>query len=126
MRLLLCIWLASLRKQNISMYTKKEIEKIKYYHSLFPDNIETQISVADEGGFVVEISTFPGCCTQGETLSELIEMVNDAVATVLEVPKAYLAFMPTYLPPVSLAQRLNVFPSIKVMEESVTFSLKSC
>lgn len=108
------------------MPTKKEVEKIKYYHSLFPDNVEVKVSVADEGGFIAEVSTFPGCRTQADTFSELIEMVNDAVATVLEVPEGYLSFMPTYLPPLSLAQRLNIFPSVRVVEERVIFSLNSC
>ena len=70
--------------------------------------------MCEEGGFCGEILDFPGAVTQGETLSELIEMVNDCVATILEVPGEYLKYMPTYTPPISLFQRFNIFPMPKV------------
>ncbi len=63
-----------------------------------------------DGGFVAIIKTFSGCITQADSFSELIEMVNDAIRTYLEVPKKYLPFMPTYLPPLKEAQRFDVFP----------------
>ena len=45
--------------------------------------------------------------------SELIEMVNDAVRTHLEVPERYLPFMPTYRPPLTEATRLGLIPTKK-------------
>jgi len=34
---------------------------------------------AEEGGFVVHVPALPGCHTQGETLDEAYEMVQDAI-----------------------------------------------
>lgn len=71
-------------------------EKIEYFRKLFPKSIEVKVNLSEEGGYWAEILTFPGCFTQAETFAELIEMVNDAVVTVLEVPRKYLSYMPTY------------------------------
>lgn len=104
-------------------FTSQDKEKIKYFRDLFPRTIEVRVNLSQEGGYYIEILTFPGCFTQAETFAELIEMVNDAVATVLEVPKKYLPYMPTYMPPLSLAQRLNIFPSPKVINAPILFSI---
>lgn len=77
----------------------------------FPKTVDVIVHRAEEGGFWAEVLSFPGCVTQAETLAELIEMVNDSVVTVLEAPRKYLSFMPTYLPPLSLAQQIGLFPS---------------
>jgi len=103
--------------------TIKDKEKIKNFHQLFPKKIGVKVVLCGEGGFCAEIVTFPGCITQAETFSELIEMVNDAVATVLEIPRKYLPYMPSYMPPLSLAQHFNVFPSLKIADTPITFSI---
>ncbi len=100
----------------------KEEEKINKYRKLLPKSIEVFVKPCEEGGFYAEIKTFPGCHTQAETFSELIEMVNDAVITFLEIPRKYIPFMKTYMPPVSLAQCFNLFPMPKVDLNSVIFS----
>lgn len=105
-------------------FSSQDIKKINYFRKLFPHTIKVKVSLSNEGGFYVEVLTFPGCFTEAETFSELIEMVNDAVATTLEVPRKYLHHMPTYMPPVTLAQRLNIFPSPRVLNKSVTFSIR--
>ena len=102
---------------------KKDINKINEYRTLFPNTVEVLVNSCEQGGFYAEIKTFPGCLTEAETFSELIEMVNDAVITVLEIPAKYIPFMPTYMPPIELAQRFNAFPTIKVVESPVTFSI---
>lgn len=111
-------------KLDMVKFSSQDIKKIHYFRNLFPHTIEVKVSLSSEGGFCVEVLTFPGCFTQAETFSELIEMVNDTVATILEVPRKYLPHMPTYMPPVTLAQRLNIFPSPKVLNKSVTFSIR--
>lgn len=103
--------------------TLQEQKKIEYFRKLFPKSIEVKVNLSEEGGYWVEILTFPGCFTQAETFAELIEMVNDAVVTVLEVPRKYLSYMPTYMPPLSLAQRFNIFPFIKVISTPIVFSI---
>jgi len=51
-------------------------------------------------------------------------MLNWLVLDWLEVPKKFAAFMPTYLPPVSLAKKLNVFPRAQKVDALVgEFSL---
>ena len=111
-------------KLDMAKLSSQDIKKVNYFRNLFPHTIKVKVSLSNEGGFCVEVLTFPGCLTQAETFSELIEMVNDAVATILQVPRKYLPYMPTYMPPVTLAQRLNIFPSLKVLNKSVTFSIQ--
>lgn len=93
--------------------TPEDIKEIKAFRAKFPEKIGVLVHPAEEGGFCAEIEDFLGAVTEAETLAELIEMVNDAVATILEVPRKYLPYMPTYLPPVKLAQELGVFPPPK-------------
>lgn len=51
-------------KAKIEEYLKKP-----YKIEIIPD---------PEGGFVAQISELPGCITQGETLEEVMEMIEDA------------------------------------------------
>jgi antitoxin HicB len=37
----------------------------------------------EEGGFTVTVPMLPGCVTQGETLSEALEMAQDAISLVV-------------------------------------------
>ena len=90
--------------------TKKETEKIKHFRLLFPHIIRVHVRRSQDGGFVVEILDYPGCITEADTLSALIDMVNDAVYTMLEIPKKYISYMPVYLMPLGVAQRFNMFP----------------
>lgn len=97
--------------ENLNVQEKEIIEGLR---KKYLKEIKVKVSLCDEGGFCGEILDFSGTVTQGETLSELIEMVNDCVATILEVPEKYLKYMPTYTPPISLFQRFNIFPMPKV------------
>lgn len=38
-----------------------------------------------EGGFWAEVPALPGCYSQGETVSELMDNIREAIAGVLEV-----------------------------------------
>ena len=42
-------------------------------------NYTVIIHPADEGGYWTEVPALPGCCSQGETLDEAIEMTKDAI-----------------------------------------------
>lgn len=90
--------------------TKKDIKEINRLRSVFPASVLVQVQRSRDGGFVAEVKTFPGCFTEADTFSELIEMANDVVKTYLDVPLKYLPFMPSYMPPLSEAKRLDVFP----------------
>ncbi|MDP2936132.1 MAG: type II toxin-antitoxin system HicB family antitoxin [Dehalococcoidia bacterium] len=37
------------------------------------------IHPAEEGGFWTEVPALPGCCSQGETVEEAIQMAKDAI-----------------------------------------------
>ncbi len=85
-------------------------QKIIELRALFPREITASVQRSEDGGFVAEVLTYPGMFTEGETFSELLEMINDAVYTYFEVPENLLSFMPTYLPSVKEAGELVGFP----------------
>lgn len=97
----------------MSKFTKADKKKIKELREKFPERISVKASRSKDGGFVAEITTFPGCFTQAETLSELIDMVNNCIRTYLEIPSQLCSFMPTYLPPVNIIYNLDLFPAPK-------------
>lgn len=95
-------------------FTQKEIQKIQHLRNIFPRQIGVRVLRSQDGGFVAEVVDFPGCITEADTFSELIEMVNDAVRAVLEIPKKYASFMPEYLASLKMAQRFNRHVTVKV------------
>ena len=101
------------------MVSEKEKNKIKELIKLFPRNIEVKIVQCEEGGFFARIKNFDGCLTQAETLTELIENVNDAVLTCLDVPEKYVKYMPSYMPPTSLFQRFRFWPEQKTKAKEI-------
>ena len=40
---------------------------------------------AEEGGYWAEVASIPGCATQGETLDELTENIQEAVEACLSI-----------------------------------------
>ena len=90
--------------------TPKDKQEINRLRSLFPAKIEVSVARAQEGGFVAEILTYPGCYTEGETFSELLFMINDCLYTYFDIPEKYVSYMPEYLAPMSLAERLGIAP----------------
>ena len=47
--------------------------------------LKTIIYEAEEGGYWAEVPSIEGCATQGETLTELIENIYEAVEACLSV-----------------------------------------
>jgi len=92
---------------------RSETTKITKYRSLFPRSVAVRVGRSRDGGFCAEVKTFPGCFTQADSFSELIEMVNDAARTYFEIPQKFLPYMPTYLPPLKVAQAFDAFPVSK-------------
>ena len=103
--------------------TAKERARIQKLREQFPEYIDVIVTPCEEGGFFAEVVNFPGCITQGETLSELNAMINDGVATVLEIPKEYLSYMPTYVAPTKLFARFNLFPQPEGEGSPMRFSI---
>lgn len=57
------------------MNTLKEIKPVEYYLEL---NYPITLYQAEEGGYVAEIEDLPGCLTEGETLEEVSQRIEDA------------------------------------------------
>jgi antitoxin HicB len=57
------------------METKTERKLIEYYfHLKYPVTLHPAL----EGGYAVEIEDLPGCISQGETIEEAMEMIEEA------------------------------------------------
>jgi antitoxin HicB len=57
------------------MVTNIERKPLEYYLSLkYPVSIEE----APEGGYFIQIKDLPGCLSQGETVEEALEMIEEA------------------------------------------------
>jgi predicted RNase H-like HicB family nuclease len=102
--------------------TLKEQKEIQRLRGLFPREISAATRRSEDGGFFVHVTDLPGCFTEANTLSELVDMVNDAVQTVLGIPEKYKSYMPSYIPPIQVAQRLDAFPARRA-EETVKMKL---
>lgn len=98
----------------------KEIKEINKLRELFPSEIAVSVERSDNGDFLATIHTFKGLFTEGRSFSELMEMVNDAVKTYFEIPEKYIPYMPNYVPPLVVAQQLDIFP---IIESKQNFSL---
>ena len=57
------------------MKTLKEIKPVEYYLEL---TYPITLYQAEEGGYVAEIEDLPGCLTEGETLEEVSQRIEDA------------------------------------------------
>jgi antitoxin HicB len=58
-----------------STQTKNKALSLEYYLGL---NYPITFYPEEEGGYTVEIKDLPGCMSQGETLEEALEMIQDA------------------------------------------------
>lgn len=96
---------------------KKDKQEVERFRGLFPSEIDVRVQRSKDGGFFAKILDFDGLFTEAETFSELIEMVNDAVMTYFEVPRRYVSYMPSYVPPLKVAQEFGVFPSFPQEKE---------
>jgi predicted RNase H-like HicB family nuclease len=103
---------------------KDDIRTINALRALFPSELKVSVMRSENGNFVAHIDTFKGLFTEGSNFSELIEMVNDAVKTYFEVPSKFLSYMPNYIPPLRVAQRLDIFPATEA-SETVVFPISS-
>jgi antitoxin HicB len=54
---------------------RREVKPLEYYLEL---NYPVTLYRAEEGGFAAEIEDLPGCLTQGETIEEVTENIEEA------------------------------------------------
>ena len=98
--------------------SSKDKQLITELRQRFPQQVCLKVRRSADGDFVAAVADFPGVVTEGDTLSELIDMVNDAIWTYFGVPLKYRAFMPGYIPPLKMAQDLEAFP-VRVKDAKV-------
>jgi len=55
--------------------------KTKYQEKLkiIKGDIEYELEPAEEGGYIASVSLYPSCVSQGETLEEALENIEDAL-----------------------------------------------
>lgn len=92
--------------------TQKDRKEINHLRSLFPAEITVNANYSQDDGFYADILTYPGCHTQGETFSELIDMINDCMYTYFDVPEKYLSSMFSYMPPIEMGKKLGILPNL--------------
>lgn len=92
--------------------TQKQVKEIVHLRGLFPKEIAVRIGTSEDGGFYADVLKYPGCHTQGETFSELIDMINDCVYTYFEIPERYLSYMPSYIASTQLAEKFGLLPDM--------------
>jgi len=59
---------------------------LKEKHHL-PDKLKVNILKSESGGFTAILADYPGCITYADSLSQLIDNLNDAILTYFEVPR---------------------------------------
>ena len=52
---------------------------------VLPNGFTAYVHTAEEGGYWAEVPALPGCLTQGESLDEVVENLNDAIQGWLSV-----------------------------------------
>ena len=68
-------------RQRVLRMTRKRVEKLAVGDYAYQVVIEAD---EESGGYVAEVAGLPGCITQGDTLEQVMEMAEDAIATYLE------------------------------------------
>ncbi|MBI3627457.1 MAG: type II toxin-antitoxin system HicB family antitoxin [Candidatus Sungbacteria bacterium] len=71
---------------------------LTYYEQLLPQSVQVEVHQEEDGSFWARVLDFKGCYTQGKDFRDLLEMVSDAIYTVLDVPEEFRAFLPRYIP----------------------------
>ena len=102
--------------------TPKYEQEVRRFRDVLPRQIAVRVRRSEDGGFVATVTSLSGLHTEGDTFSELIDMVNDALYTYHDIPEKLRSFVPTYVPPFSMAQELGLFP-VSREEEDVTMQL---
>ncbi len=82
------------------------METLQHYKQLLPKKV-TVITTKTDNGFVAEIKEFPNCYTQADNFPELIEMVNDAIFTYLDIPQKYIEKIGIVYLPLALVKEIK-------------------
>jgi len=66
---------------RVVAFVRKRIEEVTVGDYTYQVEIEPDV---EDGGFVAQVAGLPGCITDGDTLEEVLEMVEDAIGCWLE------------------------------------------
>jgi predicted RNase H-like HicB family nuclease len=108
-----------MRCMKLSKKAQLDIQRLR---AAFPKQLAVQVARSADGGFVAAVISIPGAQTQAESFSELLDMINDAIRTFFEIPAKYLAYMPTYLSSIEMAQQLDAYP-VREVDREITLVL---
>lgn len=72
-------------------------KNLQFYKGLMPSQITMEIHKTDEG-FWAKVKELPNCYTEAKDFFGLVEMVNDAIYTYLEIPNKFKKTIGFYLP----------------------------
>lgn len=98
--------------KNIS---KDKVAGIEQLRALFPAEILVKVSRAEEGGFCAEVHINNEVLyTDAESISELIDMINDAVRTYFEIPVEFVSYMGEYIPSLDMMRQLGLMPQTTI------------
>lgn len=88
---------------------KKEIvpEVLWSLRNRFPDKLQVKITSSEDGGYSAVVINLPGCVTEGDTFSELYQMINTAVYDYLKVPREYIPYLSSYSPPKEVIEEMQ-------------------
>ncbi len=75
----------------------KQVKSLQFYKALMPEKLTLDIR-KDGEGFWAKVKELPHCYTQAKDFFELIEMVNDAIYTYLEIPEKFRKTVGFYVP----------------------------
>lgn len=64
---------------------------------IIKDKITYQLIPADEGGYVVRVTDYPSCLSQGETIDEALANIEDALIGCLTVDQEQSLSIPKHL-----------------------------
>lgn len=76
----------------------KSSKNIESYKKLLPQKITVKVNKSDDGGLWANVKELPHCYSQARNFPELIEMLNDAIYTYLEIPTKFMKELGYYLP----------------------------
>jgi|SRR3989344_5035953 len=75
---------------------KKEEQKL-LFNAVLPQALNIKISKAEEGGYWVKVKEVP-CYSQGETFSELFDVLTKAIYAYYNVPEKLINELGSYFP----------------------------
>ena len=76
----------------------KNTAKLRSYKAGLPLKVTVEIHRAENGGMWAKVKELRGCYTQADSFFELIEMVNDAIYTYLDIPPKLMSQLGYYMP----------------------------